>query len=400
MGTAVSADQILRARLRSQLISHHLPVVERGRAGVRQANGTDVLDAASRLLALQAQDFPQAVWGLGLRAAVGHRDNVLAALADGSIVRTAPLRGTLHLMPARDLRWVLGLTAPRGLAAAAGRFHELGLDPHTFARAGDVARAVLAGTGGLSRDAFLAALNVAGVPVEGQRGYHIIYFLSHQRLVCWGPPLGNQQALVLVDEWIPADDNSVPDPAVDRDGALAALALRYFTGHGPATLKDLAWWAKITVADAKTALAGARERLIERELDGRAYWSTADPEEGTGPGVDPAVDPAAGAFLLPGFDEYLLGYQDRSLALPAEDFERVVPGKNGIFLPIVVVNGRVVATWRRAAALTATTADGNPFAVDTFRPSEPGFSAALRGSHKNYARFHSKGGEDDGGELR
>ncbi|MDQ1597369.1 MAG: hypothetical protein QOI70_793, partial [Microbacteriaceae bacterium] len=141
---------------------------------------------------------------------------------------------------------------------------------------------------------------------------------------------------------------------LDRQDALCWLAQRYFTGHGPATLADLAWWAKLTMADARTALALSRPLLTELTLDGASYWIASDEAE-TASSAPPSV------CALPGFDEYLLGYQDRSLALAPEHANRIVPGGNGIFLPTIVVDGKVVGTWRRAEAGGTATITGETF---------------------------------------
>jgi hypothetical protein len=349
-----------------------------------------VADTVRHLLAIQAQDFAQAVWAIGLRTPGAVRRDVMAALASGDVIRSAPIRGTLHFLAARDLRWILRLTAQRTLAGARTRFAELDLDEATFERAAEVAAAELAGGVALSREEFLAVLRAAGISTEGQRGYHLIFNLSHRALICWGPPRGNQQALVLVDEWIPNSDD------LDRSSALREFALRYFTGHGPATERDFAWWSKLTLADARAAIALARDELTELTLDGVTFWAgyatagpaTLDPASLGPASLDPAgkssAEPAAlrEVYTLPGFDEYLLGYQDRSHVLDADHLQRIIPGKNGIFLPTLVSRGKVIGTWRKGDVATATSTTAELFAPLTARET-----AALRRSEKAYERF-------------
>jgi hypothetical protein len=227
------------------------------------------------------------------------------------------------------------------LKSATRRLGELGLDQATLHQARDVAGDVLAGGVGLSRTDFLEALSRAGISTAGQRGYHIIWYLAQVETVCWGPPAGAQQALVLLDEWAPENSR------LDREEALRRFVLGYFTGHGPATLQDFAWWSKLTMTDAKAGLALARSELTEYVYDGASYWASC-----TATDQGPA---APEGLLLPGYDEYVLGYQDRSPTLPREYGSRVMVSNNGVFKPTLVLGGRVVGTWRRAPRERAVT---------------------------------------------
>jgi hypothetical protein len=73
---------------------------------------------------------------------------------------------------------------------------------------------------------------------------------------------------------------------LDRKEALAELALRYFTGHGPATERDLASWATLTLRDVRTGLAAVADRLESFELDGRTFWFGRPDPEPERPGPD------------------------------------------------------------------------------------------------------------------
>jgi hypothetical protein len=326
MGERVSARDVLRLRLATQRVE---PI------GTADAAGT-----VRHLLAIQAQDFGQALWAIGVRSRDIRRSDVLAALARGEIVRTLPMRGTLHFIAPEDLRWMLELTAERSLQSAAGRFRRLGLDQQTFDRAATVATAALAGGNALGRDEFMKLLASNGIAPDGQRGYHIIFYLTQRALLCWGPPSRTQQALVLVDDWIP------PAPAIPRQRALETFAARYFASHGPATERDFAWWSKLTLTDVRAAIGGLGSRLTALTLDGRDYLVATDAlAEARASGS--ASRSGSGVHALPGFDEYLLGYQDRSLQLPSEHSTRIVPGDNGIFFPTIIAGGRVIGTWRR-----------------------------------------------------
>lgn len=353
MGTPITRDHLLKLRLAT-----HFPMNDDVPDGA--------VDVVRRMLAVQAQEFGQALWALGLRAPGATRDDILAVLDSAEVVRSYPIRGTLHFVRPSDLRWMLGLTAERMIKSAARRLGELGLDQQTLDRAGDAAGEALADGMALSRDEFLEALNRSGVSTLGQRGYHIIWYLAQTELVCWGPPDGAQQALVLLGDWAPGESD------LDREEALRRFVLGYFTGHGPATLQDFVWWSKLTVADAKIGLALARSELTEYVYDGVNYWApsaAADQRSAAGEGL-----------LLPGYDEYILGYQDRSLMLPGEYASRIMLAKNGVFKPSLVLDGRAVGTWRRSPREHSAT-------LTPFPESDISDPHAFDGAIKAYERF-------------
>jgi len=327
------------------------PTLARLRLYTQRITGPAFADPAEVvrwLGAMQAQDYQQALWAVGVRTQGATLADVERALEEGRIVRTWPMRGTLHFVPAEDARWMLMLTASRAIARHRGRLAQLELDDKTLERAEDEFRAALAGGRRLSRAAMLQVLEDAGIRTEGQRGYHILWYLAHTGVLCPGPLDGRTQTFVLLDEWVPHSRE------LSREEALATLARRYFTSHGPATVYDFAWWTGLTVADARQGLAAVQGDLTSIEVDGTTYWMAADtPRE--------VADEPAGIVLLPGFDEYLLGYKDRSAVLAEEHVDGVTPGQNGMFLPIVVADGQVVGTWRRQVKKTAVEMTFNPF---------------------------------------
>jgi hypothetical protein len=300
------------------------------------------------MLALQAQDFPGAKWSVGLRQAGATEAAVEAACDAGEIVRSWPLRGTLHLVAGEDLGWLLALTAPRATASAAGRRASLGITEADVERAREAAQAALTGRRVLTREALLAAFDAAGVSTVGQRGYHLLWYLAQMGTLVLGAMNGRNQTFALLDEWVPRPRR------LDGDEALGELALRYFHGHGPATVADLARWSGLTVGDARRGIAICGRRLTTLDLDGVTYVLA--PETLARPA------PSSRAHLLPGFDEYLLGYGDRSAALAPEHSDAIAPGGNGMFKPTIVVDGEVVGTWKRTARAREVVIDVAPFA--------------------------------------
>ncbi|WP_051086130.1 winged helix DNA-binding domain-containing protein [Actinomycetospora chiangmaiensis] len=287
-------------------------------------------DAAAWLGCAQGQDLPGVLESIALRTTAGDVDAVRRAFDDGRIVRSWPMRGTLHVVAAEDLAWMLPLGTPRPLAAAAKRRAGLGLAEDTLERAGEVAAEVLRGGGRRTRAEMAARWADAGLDLSGSRAYHALSVLCQRGLLVQGPFAGpKEQAFVLLDEWVPTPRR------LDRDEALVEWARRYFRSHGPADRKDFARWTGLPAADVTTAIDGARPDLAE--TDGLLH----DP--GTPDRLAAAEVPDE--LLLPGFDEFVLGYADRSQVLDPAHADAIVPGGNGVFRPTVVRDGRIVGTW-------------------------------------------------------
>jgi hypothetical protein len=322
------------------------------------------VDVARWMLALQSQDLPGARWSLGLRLPGSTDADIERALAAGEIVRSWPMRGTLHITAPEDLGWMIDIAARRQATWAAKRRGDLEITDAHLVAAGDIAAELMAGGSAVRRDALLAAWEGRGIPTTGQRGYHLLWNLAHEKVIVFGPPDAKQPTFALFDEWVTAHRR------LEGDEALAEFATRYFRSHGPATERDFAWWAGITLGSARTGIATA-EGLERRDFDGVAHYLAA--------GLEPA---ASGVYALPGFDEYMLGYSDRSAGLPAEFAQRIVPGSNGMFLPTVVVDGQVVGTWKRADSTKKSTVDLSEFTAMTAK-ARAGFERALG----RYAQF-------------
>jgi hypothetical protein len=294
--------------------------------------------------AMQAQDYAGALWAIALRTPHLTREDVEKAIADRHIVRTWPMRGTLHFLAAEDARWMTRLLAPRVLAASVGRRKQLAIDDTVLAAAREVIVQALTGGNCLTRNELCNRLDATGIATAGQRGIHLLGYWAQMTLICFGPHEGKQPTFVLMDEWLP------PTPERSREEALKELAARYFKSHGPASLRDFAGWSNLTVKDARLGIELAGTTLASQEENGTVYW------------FDPAVKPATPAtYLLPGFDEYMLGYKDRSAALALEHTNRIVPGGNGMFLPTLVINGRIVATWKKTVRTKSQTVVISPF---------------------------------------
>jgi hypothetical protein len=281
--------------------------------------------------AVQAQDYLSSLWALGLRLRGATEAAVEAAVAEGSIVRTWPMRGTLHFVPAEDARWMLGLLTPRVISASAGRYRQLELDAHVFARAEKRVVAALEGGRRLTRPAIYSLLQQDGISTEGSRGLHILGYLAQRQVICFAGREGKQPTLALLDEWVKRPRS------LEREEALAELAARYFQGHGPASVHDFAWWSGLGVGEAREAVGLVGSGLAQEVVRGRTLWFS----DGA---LSPEPDGSA-AYLLPYYDEYTVAYRDRTDVLDPAHAKKV--GRGGILNPTVVIDGRVVGTWRR-----------------------------------------------------
>jgi hypothetical protein len=284
--------------------------------------------------AIQAQDYLQSLWAIGLRLKSPTVANIEEAILDGKIVRTWPMRGTLHFVPPEDARWMLKLSASRMLAKDGRRLKQLGLNEEIMEHCKELFHDALKGNNRLSRQDMMRLVEEGGISTENQRGYHILWYVAQSGLICLGPMHDKQQTFVLLDEWAPNSRD------LSREESLTELAGRYFASHGPATIHDFAWWAGLTVTEARAGLEAAKPELSSEAIGGKEYWMKSD-----APG-HMAYDESSVA-LLPGFDEYLISYKDRSALLAEEHASKVVPGRNGVFRPVIVVGGRVVGTWKR-----------------------------------------------------
>ncbi len=294
---------------------------------------------------MQAQDYLGALWSIGLRLPDSTEAAIEKAVEERSIVRTWPMRGTLHFVAAVEVRWMLELLTPRSIAGQAARARELELDAIVFSKCEKLFINALKGDRQLTREAMMNLLEAHHISTIKQRGYHILWRLAQEGLLIFAARSGKSHTFALLEEWVP------PAKKLDREAALLELTRRYFTSHGPAMLSDFAGWSGLKITDARAGLEAASSHLHKEKVGDADFWMSAET-------VMPA-DEAKATYLLPGFDEYLLGYKDRRAVLETQHAEKIVPGGNGMFLSTIVMNGRVVGTWKRvlkkkSVAITAT----------------------------------------------
>lgn len=297
--------------------------------GVRPVSAAQVIEWFG---AVQAQDFGAALWAIGQRSTGVTADDVTRAIADKQIVRTWAMRGTIHFVPAADVRWLLALTGARENDRVRSLLRALGHGQTTLDRARKVLESILS-NGPLTRSEIYAKLEQEGIATAQGVGIQILNFWAQSGLICFASHRGKQPTFARLDDWLaPARSN-----APDRDMALKTLAERYFRSHGPATDVDFAWWSGLTLTVAREAIRLAGDVLYERVLDGMPFLSHAASQ----PGACPEGDVLR---LLSAFDEVLVGYKDRSACdlLPGAPDPALT-----LFGPTILLNGRLIGSWKK-----------------------------------------------------
>ncbi len=317
-------------------------------------------EVVSWMGAVQGQDYLGTKWGLGMRTKDATDDAIEQAFNDGRILRTHVMRPTWHFVTPTDIRWLLELTAPRVQALMAPYYRQHGLDQAILARSNDVIAKTLQGGHFLTRVELGMVLQKANIAIDGSRLGFIMVNAELNAIVCSGPRCGKQFTYALLDERAP-QAKSLP-----REEALAELILRYFTSHGPATAHDFSWWSGLTVADAKAGLAMVGAHLCHETIDGQQYWFS-------GSMLPTATLPTI-AFLLPTFDEFLVGFGSFD-----ESRKR---GGELLFESTLVLEGQVVGSWKRTLKRDHVVVELAPFA-----PLGDDELAAVNRANERYERF-------------
>lgn len=292
-------------------------------------------DLTSWMGALQAQDYRMVKWAMGVRLPGATQTTIEEAIEDGRIIRTHLLRPTWHFVAARDLRWLLKLTAPRVKMAIRSRHKQLGITDEVVSQSNAVIADALGSGGPLIRTALVEALEKAGFENKDNMASHLLLRAELEGVICSGPSRGNQHTYTLLDARVPEMDTP------DKEDARARLARIYFSSHGPATLEDFTWWSGLTKTSARKGLEAIGDDFISEEINGHPYWMS-------GALASADAKPAGNAYLLPAYDEFLISYRNRSRLIPDEENQQKAISNNGIFRPVIVVGGKVVGIWKRS----------------------------------------------------
>lgn len=315
---------------------------------------------------VQAQDYSGAKWAVGQRLKKCIDADIERALTEKKIVRTWAMRGTFHFVAASDIRWMLALLASRIIERNARRYRELELEEETLVESNEVLKNALQDGSHLDRRELLAILHKNGISTEGQRAHYILQRASLDGLICQAGMRSNNNPIFISMDELPETKT------LTRSEALAELTGRYFTSHAPATLQDFVWWSGLLSKDVKSGLRAVESSLESETIEGKTYWYS--------PLTQDTKHSSPKAHLLPSFDEYLVGYKDRSASL-----EKVLSKKKNIkniMYPTITVDGQIVGAWKRKFKGNEVIMDLKP--VTAFNPAE---NEALDAAVHSFSEF-------------
>lgn len=340
---------IIQQRLHNQLLS--------------QTNFTQPSQVVGWFGAVQAQDYAGAKWALGQRFKDAIDSAVEQAFTAGDVLRTHVLRPTWHFVLSADIRWMLELTAPRVRAAIAHMDRQLEVDRPTIKKSNSILAKTLRGNQQQTRAELAPILEQAGILVDGLRLGHLLMHAELDGAICSGGRKGKQFTYALLEERAP---QAKVHP---REEALAELTRRYFRGHGPASLQDFVWWSGLTMTDARLGIAAVKSEFESETLDNREYWFTASSS---------LKESAYSVHLLPAYDEYTVGYKDRSAIYDGSHTEKLKAFRESILTQTILIEGEISGTWRRTIKKKEVVMEVVPFSMLRKSQNQEVIAAAQR----------------------
>lgn len=282
--------------------------------------------------AMQAQDYYMAKWSIGIRLPGSDEKLIETAINHGEIIRTHLLRPTWHLVSADDIYWMLDLTAPRIKAKLKFRHKWLELTQKIVEKSNATIAKALNGGNHLTRDQLVCELIKSKIKVDNLRAAHLMLWAELEGLICNDRTIENKTTYALLSDRVPKPK------ALSKEEALAKLAKKYFSSHCPATLQDFIWWSGLSVANARLAIEMIKPDFDSEIIGSQTFWV---PDSFSFP---KSAKPSA--YLLPAYDEFIISYKDRSASIPASVQKHAI-SNNGIFRPVIVINGQVSGIWNR-----------------------------------------------------
>jgi hypothetical protein len=299
-----------------------------------QTNFTEPSQVVQCLGAVQSQDYAGGKWALALRMK-GATDAALdRAFNEGKILRTHILRPTWHFVAPEDIRWMLKLSGPRVHAVNGFMYRQQGLDRTIINKSYAVLEKALQGNNQLTRAELGSALTQAGI--KNPESIRLGYFMMSAELdgiICSGGRKGKQFTYALLEERVPKVR------ALTQDEALVELMRRYFSTRGPATLHDFTWWSGLTMADAREGIEALKSQFVSEEIDGKIYWFDSS--------VSPVKEKFPTAHLLPNYDEYFVGFKDRSAIGNVAKQAGIKSDDPSFLAHVIILDGQLVGGWRR-----------------------------------------------------
>ena len=324
----------------------------------------------SNLGAIQAQDYRASLWAVGLRSSCIKQSDVQEAVESRKVIRTWTMRGTWHLALPENIRWMLSLYPED--RQVPGYQARNGLTGPTLERGLEIIPKAFSEETRLTYDEIGEYLKRSGITPLGKTEVqrHIIRRAGRKGIICFDGHKGRQPAFALMDDIVPQVK------PLTKEEAITKFATIYFKSHGPATVKDFAWWSGLRMSDAKLGAEAAAHGLRKKEFNGETYLMPNGRPRGNHDGV----------YLLPAFDEYIISYRDRSAVLEPRYAKRIIGGTTLSFLPMVISDGKVVGTWKRREDKGKVIVTLSPFG----KPPEGREKKAIRDAAVAYGEFLGK----------
>jgi Winged helix DNA-binding domain len=290
-------------------------------------------DLVAHMGAIQSQDYAMSKWAIGLRLPGSTEKQIEKALDKGEIIRTHVLRPTWHIITGADIYWILALSADKIKSQMKTMNRQLELTEKIFTRSNTILEKCLQDGKHLTREVIMDSLEKAKIPTQSNRLSHLLVRAELDGITCSGKMDGNKKTYALLSERVPKKK------ILSKEESLALLAKKYFTSHGPATIEDFSWWSGLTLTNARQGLEMVKSNFIAEKINGLDYWFNND--------LQLPVKNQSSVHLLPAFDEFIISYKNRTASLAAEHHKRALT-MNGIFHPVIIVNGQVAGLWKRS----------------------------------------------------
>jgi len=284
--------------------------------------------------AIQAQDYNSAKWAIGIRLPHLTEEQVESSFNQGEILRTHVMRPTWHFVSKDDIYWMLKLSSPQIKAVLNSRHRELGITEFLVNKCYLIMEEAIHSNElqAMTREELISEFERAGLPTDLQLASHFFLSAEIDGIICSGPLKGKKHTYSLLSKRVP---NKI---LLTKEEALAKLALKYFSSHGPATVADFIWWSGLSASNARSALESIKDNLVSIRIASDNYWLSAT--------TGKVEKPKDSVYLLPAYDEFLISYKDRSASITADDHKKAI-SSNGIFRPVVLVNGQINGLWKR-----------------------------------------------------
>ena len=314
-----------------------------------QSDFTEPNQVVEWLGAVQSQEYAGAKWALAQRMQNAPTDaSIEKAFNEGKILRTHVMRPTWHFVTPTDIRWMLDLTAPRVKIAMAHMDRQLALDKSILKKSNTTLRKALQGDRQLTRAELAPILQKAGISVDGYRMGQLMGHAELDQVICSGGRKGKQFTYALLEERAPHAKS------LTREEALLELTRRYFKSHGPAALQDFVWWSGLTTTDARQGIEAVKAEFEQETIADQTYWFVTPTT---------ATSSSPSAYLLPSYDEYTVGYRDRSAIFDGSHVDKLSAFRESILTQVIVIDGQVSGTWKRTLKKNEVVVEVAPFTV-------------------------------------